>query len=76
MYVCDWFRHVVAGNMDADRIGSRRLITYRRLPDAKVDQEAVKAWEGGTAKHEGKTADELNPFRKAYFNGFESPGAE
>lgn len=67
-------RHAVAGDKKLTRTGSRRLITYRRLPDAKVDQEAVKAWEGGTPKLEGKTADELNPFRKAYFNGFESPG--
>ena len=54
-------------------IGSRRLITYRRLADAQVDQEAVKALSSDGAKHGGKTADELNPFRKAYFNGFESP---
>jgi tRNA (guanine10-N2)-methyltransferase len=50
--------------------GSRRLITYRRIPDAEVDPEAMKARE--EAKPVGKTADELNPFRKAYFNGFES----
>ncbi|AEO55069.1 hypothetical protein MYCTH_2298473 [Thermothelomyces thermophilus ATCC 42464] len=48
---------------------SRRLITYRRIPDAEVDQEAMKARE--EMKPVGKTADELNPFRKAYFNGFE-----
>ncbi|KAL2164734.1 hypothetical protein VTH06DRAFT_29 [Thermothelomyces fergusii] len=48
---------------------SRRLITYRRIPDAEVDQEAMKARE--ETKSVGKTADELNPFRKAYFNGFE-----
>jgi tRNA (guanine10-N2)-methyltransferase len=34
-----------------------------------VDQEAMKARE--EMKPVGKTADELNPFRKAYFNGFE-----
>ncbi|KAK3306839.1 S-adenosyl-L-methionine-dependent methyltransferase [Chaetomium strumarium] len=49
---------------------SRRLITYRRIPDVEVDPEAMKARE--EAKPVGKTADELNPFRKAYFNGFES----
>ncbi|KAH6635083.1 S-adenosyl-L-methionine-dependent methyltransferase [Chaetomium sp. MPI-SDFR-AT-0129] len=48
---------------------SRRLITYRRIPDAEVDQEAMAAREH--MKSIGKTADELNPFRKAYFNGFE-----
>ncbi|KAL2153440.1 hypothetical protein VTH82DRAFT_4595 [Thermothelomyces myriococcoides] len=48
---------------------SRRLITYRRIPDAEVDQEAMKARE--EMKSVGKTADELNPFRRAYFNGFE-----
>jgi tRNA (guanine10-N2)-methyltransferase len=53
-------------------IGSRRLITYRRIPDAEVDQEAMKARE--EMKPVGKTVDELNPFRKAYFNGFEPIG--
>ncbi|KAH6632051.1 S-adenosyl-L-methionine-dependent methyltransferase [Chaetomium tenue] len=52
---------------------SRRLITYRRIPDAEVDQEAMQARE--EMKPVGKTVDELNPFRKAYFNGFE-PAAE
>ncbi|KAK0643335.1 S-adenosyl-L-methionine-dependent methyltransferase [Cercophora newfieldiana] len=50
---------------------SRRLITYRRIPDAEVDQEAMKMWEADKEKLVGKTADELNPFRKAYFNKFE-----
>ncbi|KAL2019303.1 hypothetical protein VTK56DRAFT_9770 [Thermocarpiscus australiensis] len=48
---------------------SRRLITYRRIPDAEVDPEAMKARE--EAKPVGKTADELNPFRRAYFSKFE-----
>ncbi|KAK4126032.1 tRNA guanosine-2'-O-methyltransferase [Parathielavia appendiculata] len=48
---------------------SRRLITYRRIPDREVDQEAMKARE--EMKPVGKTADELNPFRKAYFSKFE-----
>lgn len=51
-------------------IGSRRLITYRRVPDAEVDPGAMKARE--ETKPVGKTADELNPFRKAYFNKFEA----
>ncbi|KAK4444925.1 S-adenosyl-L-methionine-dependent methyltransferase [Podospora aff. communis PSN243] len=50
---------------------SRRLITYRRIPDAQVDQEAMKRWETDKEKLVGKTVDELNPFRKAYFNKFE-----
>ncbi|KAK4183116.1 S-adenosyl-L-methionine-dependent methyltransferase [Podospora australis] len=50
---------------------SRRLITYRRIPDAEVDPEAMKAYEANKAV--GKTADELNPFRKAYFEGFQTP---
>ncbi|KAL2262959.1 hypothetical protein VTK26DRAFT_8816 [Humicola hyalothermophila] len=51
---------------------SRRLITYRRIPDKDVDQEAMKTREA--LKPVGKSADELNPFRRAYFNGFESKG--
>ncbi len=53
----------------ADWIGSRRLITYRRIPDKEVDPEAMHAREEMTPV--GTTADELNPFRKAYFSGFE-----
>jgi tRNA (guanine10-N2)-methyltransferase len=56
---------------DKNTPGSRRLITYRRIPDAQVDQEAMRKRE--EAKPIGKTADELNPFRKAYFSKFESP---
>lgn len=51
---------------------SRRLITYRKLPDEEVDPALVaEAWR--TREHGvevGTTADELNPFRKGYFNGF------
>ncbi|KAK0722039.1 S-adenosyl-L-methionine-dependent methyltransferase [Lasiosphaeria miniovina] len=50
---------------------SRRLITYRRIPDAEVDQEAMKARVENTT-FLGRTADELNPFRRAYFTGFEA----
>lgn len=53
----------------ANWIGSRRLITYRRIPDKEVDPEAMKARE--EMKPVGITADELNPFRKAYFSKFE-----
>lgn len=59
------------GILTNESTGSRRLITYRRIPDAQVDQEVVKTREENT-KLTGKTADELNPFRKAYFNKFET----
>ncbi|KAJ4300161.1 hypothetical protein N0V88_002830 [Collariella sp. IMI 366227] len=48
---------------------SRRLITYRRIPDAEVDQETMNVYQARTPV--GTSADELNPFRKAYFNKFE-----
>jgi tRNA (guanine10-N2)-methyltransferase len=51
-------------------LGSRRLITYRRIPDVEVDPGAMKAREERISI--GKTADELNPFRKAYFSKFEA----
>lgn len=56
---------------------SRRLITYRKRPDAEVDPAAVEAWQAGLLgrDYDGVTADELNPFRKGYFTKFrnESP---
>jgi tRNA (guanine10-N2)-methyltransferase len=52
-----------------ERTGSRKLIAYRRRPDAEVDQEALRAWVSRVVqKGEGTTADELNPFRKMYFS--------
>ncbi|KAJ9630835.1 hypothetical protein H2203_001360 [Taxawa tesnikishii (nom. ined.)] len=42
---------------------ARRLLTYRRLPQSQVDQNAVKA-RIRSAKAEGTTADELNSFRR------------
>ncbi|KAM7214488.1 hypothetical protein V8F06_010122 [Rhypophila decipiens] len=57
---------------------SRRLITYARIPDNKVDPAAVqKAKEAALESKQklGKTADDLNPFRKAYFEGFGSPAS-
>lgn len=56
-------------------LGSRRLITYRRIPDAQVEAAAIKAYEQAKAERaveEGKTADDLNPFRNAYFKGFKN----
>ncbi|SPO04127.1 probable TRM11 Catalytic subunit of an adoMet-dependent tRNA methyltransferase complex (Trm11p-Trm112p) [Cephalotrichum gorgonifer] len=53
---------------------SRKLIAYRRIPDAEVDQDAERAWVAaqadkgkGGAGADGTTANELNPFRKMYF---------
>ncbi|PHH92072.1 hypothetical protein CDD83_9098 [Cordyceps sp. RAO-2017] len=53
---------------------SRRLITYQRLPDDKVSESTLKAYDARRGvKHVGTTADELNPFRRGYFRKF---GAE
>lgn len=54
---------------------SRRLLTYRKRPDANVAPEEVAAWLRARAeeKRQGEgatTADELNPFRKGYFTKF------
>ncbi|KUJ07936.1 tRNA guanosine-2'-O-methyltransferase [Mollisia scopiformis] len=46
---------------------SRRLITYRRIPDAEVIEGVVR--KERTAEN-GVNADDLNPFRKGYFKGF------
>ncbi|RYO81856.1 hypothetical protein DL766_007050 [Monosporascus sp. MC13-8B] len=56
---------------------SRRLITYRRLPDSQVDRSVV-ALKKEQEKINGHTADDLNAFRRAYFTGFkiESPARE
>ncbi|KAK3318898.1 S-adenosyl-L-methionine-dependent methyltransferase [Apodospora peruviana] len=69
------YLEIVAVCTQAFNKWSRRLITYRRIPNAQVDPGAVeKAKEAQeTGKLLGKTADELNPFRKAYFTRFESP---
>jgi len=48
---------------------SRRLITYRRREDGEVPEtEALKRERN--VNGEGVSADELNPFRKRYFEGF------
>lgn len=50
---------------------SRRLINYRRLPDDTVNEDDLAAWKvKAERRHEGVTADELNPFRKGYFKKF------
>ncbi|KAI1415470.1 tRNA guanosine-2'-O-methyltransferase TRM11 [Hypoxylon sp. FL1857] len=48
---------------------SRRLITYRRLPDSEVDMSAL-AERKREEQLKGHTADDLNSFRRAYFKGF------
>lgn len=51
---------------------SRRLITYRRLPDAEVDMAALALRIKQEDQAMGHTADDLNPFRRHYFRGFKS----
>lgn len=53
--------------------GSRRLMTYRRLPDDQVSESLLQAYEARkNVQHVGTTADELNPFRRGYFRKFET----
>ncbi|KAM0325718.1 hypothetical protein ACHAQA_007018 [Verticillium albo-atrum] len=52
---------------------SRRLITYRRIPDGQVDPEKLSSHK--RTQHAGVTADELNPFRESYFKGFKKEEA-
>ncbi|KAI4170451.1 MAG: hypothetical protein LQ343_004954 [Gyalolechia ehrenbergii] len=53
---------------------SRRLLTYRRLRDEEVKQEQQQPT--GQARVEtGTTANELNSFRKRYFEGFKETAA-
>ena len=55
---------------------SRRLITYRKLPDESVDTSELEAWRSKAERqHVGTTADELNPYRKGYFNKFQADAA-
>ncbi|KAI5370161.1 Putative RNA methylase domain, DNA methylase, N-6 adenine-specific [Septoria linicola] len=54
---------------------SRRLLTYRRLDDSEVDAQALAAYEMQKLQLQsdddsGGTADDLNEFRKKYFQGF------
>ncbi|KAL8672560.1 MAG: hypothetical protein Q9168_002996 [Polycauliona sp. 1 TL-2023] len=49
---------------------SRRLLTYRRLRDEDV-KEATPAKQA--KREEGSTANDLNSFRKRYFEGFKEP---
>jgi tRNA (guanine10-N2)-methyltransferase len=49
--------------------GSRRLITYRRIPDAEVVTGATREQR---SKENGVNANDLNSFRKGYFQGFKA----
>ncbi|KAL6717869.1 hypothetical protein ACLMJK_003954 [Lecanora helva] len=49
---------------------SRRLLTYKRLPDADIDN-TINTKEKVDVK-EGTTANDLNSFRKRYFEGFKT----
>lgn len=51
---------------------SRRLITYRKLPDESVSPAELETWMTRAGEqHAGVTADDLNPFRKGYFSKFQ-----
>ncbi|KAI0160865.1 tRNA guanosine-2'-O-methyltransferase TRM11 [Hypoxylon sp. FL1284] len=54
---------------------SRRLITYRRLPDSEVDVSALER-KKQEEQVRGHTADDLNAFRRAYFKGFRTDEAD
>lgn len=53
-------------------LGSRRLITYRRLPDSEIDKSALAQRKKQVEEAKGRSADDLNPFRRHYFRGFKS----
>ena len=48
---------------------SRRLIVYERQPDNAIGTDISRTKKSRTLPN-GKTADELNPFRRKYFQGF------
>lgn len=54
---------------------SRRLLTYRRIPGADVAERENGA-AGGGRERGGKTADDLNAFRRRYFQGFKNGGED
>lgn len=52
---------------------SRRLITFQKRADESVRPSDLEGWHATRAERhglKGVTADELNPFRKGYFEGF------
>ncbi|GIZ40717.1 hypothetical protein CKM354_000404500 [Cercospora kikuchii] len=56
---------------------SRRLLTYKRLEDADIDTQAAAAYQMQRLKIQAGdtdgTADDLNDFRRKYFQGFREP---
>ncbi|KAL2837908.1 hypothetical protein BJY01DRAFT_237669 [Aspergillus pseudoustus] len=50
---------------------SRRLITYRRLPEGVLSDVSLRRQK----EDSGATADELNPFRRKYFMKLDTPKA-
>lgn len=67
--------HMVAVCVQTFNKWSRRLITYERIPDDRVDAVALRlALEKRDARGggDGTTADELNPFRRGYFTKFKT----
>lgn len=52
-------------------VGARRLITYRRVPEVQVDQEALRNREK-REEATGVTADDLNAFRRKVCMGMTS----
>ncbi|KGQ02620.1 tRNA (guanine(10)-N2)-methyltransferase [Beauveria bassiana D1-5] len=58
---------IVANCVQVFNKWSRRLITYRRIPDDEVSNEALAAYAGRTIISDvGTTANELNPFRRGF----------
>lgn len=63
---------------------SRRLITYQKRADEHVRPADLEVWAAtrterataGNGSATGTTADELNPFRKGYFKGFQKEETE
>ncbi|KAF2496403.1 tRNA guanosine-2'-O-methyltransferase [Lophium mytilinum] len=57
---------------------SRRLLTYRRLSSDEISPEALSAMASRKKRvhGNGENADDLNDFRRKYFQGFKEPEAE
>ncbi|KAG6014647.1 hypothetical protein E4U54_005009 [Claviceps lovelessii] len=52
---------------------SRRLITYRRLPDADVSPRHLAAYQSKqNVVSTGNSVNDMNPFRRGYFKKFET----
>lgn len=58
---CAWLATNVAYSTDEPNKGSRRLLTYRRLPDSEVKGDMSLRQRESTT---GSTANDLNSFRK------------